>query len=371
MGVDMQDARKCFGFVLFVLPPLLIMLYMNIIVDAGNVFHNSNEAVSKGILSGNASYCSTGNFAEREVKRYLIENMPKNVGVLAFGPSLVMCVNSDIVGTDSFYNLGESAADFYDILAQFRLLDLYQVKYQKVILCVDSLFFNEKYYMQSGLRNEKLKPYALDMISELQGRNERLPSKISLTISNTKYFLNRSVQVLSLSYLKANVQVLHKDSGILQKERYGIWDGTVDCSHYMPDASWVYNLDFQHRSEESVVKGCSSYDMDNVMWWPEGTHVSEHSKEIFMLLMKKLKEENIEVLLFLCPLPPSLWNRYDVEKRPFLPELEEFVTKFSSDNGIPVTGSYNPYNLGIEDKDFYDARHVRRECLGHFFDFTL
>ncbi len=36
---------------------------------------------------------------------------------------------------------------------------------------------------------------------------------------------------------------------------------------------------------------------------------------------------------------------------------------------LKITGSYNPYNLDMEDKDFYDARHVRHELLGTYFDF--
>ena len=38
---------------------------------------------------------------------------------------------------------------------------------------------------------------------------------------------------------------------------------------------------------------------------------------------------------------------------------------------LKITGTYNPYELGIKDENFYDSRHVRRELMGEFFDFIV
>ena len=34
---------------------------------------------------------------------------------------------------------------------------------------------------------------------------------------------------------------------------------------------------------------------------------------------------------------------------------------------LKITGTYNPYELGIKDENFYDSRHVRRELMGELF----
>ena len=59
-----------------------------------------------------------------------------------------------------------------------------------------------------------------------------------------------------------------------------------------------------------------------------------------------------------------------MDLRPLLPEADCFIRQYASDHNIRVTGSYNPYELGMSDADFYDARHVRREKLGVYFDFV-
>ena len=41
----------------------------------------------------------------------------------------------------------------------------------------------------------------------------------------------------------------------------------------------------------------------------------------------------------------------------------------ADDYSIKITGSYNPYNVGITDADFWDSRHVRHDRLDSFFDF--
>ena len=41
----------------------------------------------------------------------------------------------------------------------------------------------------------------------------------------------------------------------------------------------------------------------------------------------------------------------------------------SNKYNLKTIGTYNPYKIGMKDEDFYDARHVRRELLGIYFDF--
>ena len=37
---------------------------------------------------------------------------------------------------------------------------------------------------------------------------------------------------------------------------------------------------------------------------------------------------------------------------------------------LKITGSYNPYLLNITDDKFYDSRHVKRQYLSEYFDFS-
>ena len=45
------------------------------------------------------------------------------------------------------------------------------------------------------------------------------------------------------------------------------------------------------------------------------------------------------------------------------------ANEISNKYDLKISGSCNPYELGINDEYFYDSRLVRREYLGEFFDF--
>ena len=112
---------------LFVIPLLGLLVITNVYEDPANIYHDESKSIAAAIADGKAAYSGIGfgNGNEREIKHNLIMIMPDETDCIAVGPSLVMCVNKDIVGTDNFINLGVSAADIYDILAQFGLMDIY------------------------------------------------------------------------------------------------------------------------------------------------------------------------------------------------------------------------------------------------------
>ena len=73
--------------------------------------------------------------------------------------------------------------------------------------------------------------------------------------------------------------------------------------------------------------------------------------------------------LYLCPVAPALWDRIDTPGYYVMNELESYAHEVAAKYGLKITGSYNPYNLGMTNADFYDSRHVRQELLSKYFDF--
>ena len=137
----------------------------------------------------------------------------------------------------------------------------------------------------------------------------------------------------------------------------------------MPDASWVYARSYQNRTEEDVRKDSEEYNIERQ--FSKGEHISEYCKEIFEKLIGYLLSQGIEVDLYLCPVAPSLWDRIEAEETeyPIIGEIEKYANRVAKEYDLKITGAYNPYDLDMKDKDFYDARHVRHELLGTYFDF--
>ena len=354
---------------LFVIPLICLLVGTNIYEDPANIYHDESKEIARAIAGGKAAYSASGNGNEREVKHNLIMLMPDEVDCVAVGPSLVMGVNKEITGAGRFFNLGVSGSNLYDILAQFGLMDIYGKKTKRVIFCVDAYFFNEAFYASNNLPCVNLMPYSDYMLEVLKGNK---PQHIEENKENP--IKTKIEQAFSISYFQASRdQVLLNHTYIMSDYRWGIIGPGFDGSKpfYGTDASWTYAKSYQDNGVEFVLEQCKKYDID--VQFVADKHISQYSKEVFEKLIAYLLDQGVEIQLFLCPLAPGLWDRIEKDKNhyPILDEISVFAEDISSKYELNIIGSYNPYELGMSNKDFYDARHIRRELLGKYFDFDL
>lgn len=351
---------------LLVIPLLFVLVFTNVYIDPANIYHDYSKEIAESVLSGKPTHFGSSNADGRKIKHNFIMKMPDKTECIAVGPSLVMGVRSETVGTDSFYNLGMSGADFYDILAQFGLMEAYGKSADRVVFCVDSYFFDDTLFSTFD-GHKKYKIYADYMISILYKQE---PEKPQEKISNAEKEIQIR-QLFSITYFQAAFhQIQTLNSYKINRERWGIVDKDYTDAYYMADASFVYPMSFQKRGVKDVREDCEEYDIE--FQFSKGKYASEYCMEVFEKLVEYLLDKGIEVDLYLCPVAPSLWDRIEAEKMdyPILGQLEEYTNNIAKKYDLKITGSYNPYNLGMQDKDFYDSRHVRHELLGVYFDFT-
>lgn len=143
-----------------------------------------------------------------------------------------------------------------------------------------------------------------------------------------------------------------------------------DVFYYKPDGSIIYSLTYQSWDEEHVKSHAAAYEMDSALG--KGRHLGPYEKGLFECMLEYYREKGTEIQLFLCPLAPSLWDRMQKDGGEFIVyDIESYIKDISEKYGIERTGSFNPYEAGFQDKDFYDARHVRHEVMEKYFDFKL
>lgn len=359
--------RRWFRLLWF-LPLLLIVILTNYFVDPAGIYKSDSQFMAASLLEGNNVYFHAGNGDERGIKRYLISEMPDYVDCVTVGPSLVFGVRTDAVQEDSFYNLAVSGADFYDILAQFGLMELYGKHCGRVVFCVDSYFFDETLY-STFTRNETLKPYAEYMIGILNDEQCRAPEDSAFA-----RFKAKVSQLFSISYFQSAVNWV-SSSGvkevletILSDENWGVVGEGYEGGYYMTDGSLVYPKEVQNNSAEYVEEDARNYDIETQ--FSKNCHISSYSPETFEKLIRYLTQRDVEVDLYLFPLAPSLWNRIDNDEYFILSELEAYAYDVAQRYDLKIEGSYNPYNLHMTDADFYDSRHMRHELLATYYDFS-
>ncbi len=361
----MSKLRWC--GLLTMVPLLAGLIGTNVYQDPANIFHDESKAMAEAIVAGNSVYSGTGNLNEREVKKNLIMSMPDEVDTIAVGPSLVMCVTAEDVGSDSFYNLGVSAADLYDILAQFGMLESYGKRYKRVILCVDSYGFDENIYNYELASNKALMPYAEYMLDVLDGAKTE-----GVKNETAEVWKRRVEQAFSLTYFQASSnQIQANEEFSMADHRWGIAPEDYDAEkpYYSPDGSWNYAASYQSNDADIVRGASTTYDL--VTQFAYKRHISSYSMEVYDRLITYLQNEGVEVELFLCPICPALWDRLqpEIANYPMLYEISDYAHEMAEKYDLKLTGDFDPYVVGITDEEFYDCRHVRKELLGKYFDF--
>ncbi|MCQ2539572.1 MAG: hypothetical protein MJ114_03900 [Acetatifactor sp.] len=367
-----QDKHQKKGLhLILLLPILLCIVACNYFVDLASIYHDVDETqIAKYLLEGKQATLGNSNGNEREVKRQLIMQMPDQVDCIVVGPSLVMEINREVTGEQELINLGVSGADMYDMLAQFGIMDIYGKKADRVIFAVDSYWFDETLAANFG-RSQGFKPYAYYLIDNMYGGTMQPPVVDAKTPMSTYV-----TQLFSASYFKSNAwSFLIKCKGALQGEKFilrqpwGLVDDSFTGDYYDSDGSWVYSKKAAERTVENVRADAAGYNIE--YQFSKGGHIGEKSCEIFEHLLTYLQERGTQVDLFLCPLSPSLYDRLDgAEDYYVLQELEAYAKDVAERYELRMIGSFDPYEVGIKDEDFFDARHVRGDRLAQYFDFT-
>lgn len=343
-----------------------LFVFTNVYEDPGNIIHNDAKSVAESIVRGNETYIGSGNVDERVLREYMIKNMPKSTQTITFGTSTAFGIRKNQVGSESYYNLACSSLNFNELISQFGLLEINNIDYEKVIINVDTYYFDES---KNNMKNPEMMVYTEYMIDVLNNQNPLPPDDVPV---NYKKVLK---QALSVTYFQSSVNYIRSNNSyILPQKRWGVVDDlTNDLAYYKPDGSLVYNINYRSQTLEDVIKHANEYDIETQ--FSKGHHMSEYNKKEFEKLIEYLENRDVEVILYICPLAPALWDRIqndkDADQYYILNETEEFAYEVSDKYGIKITGSLNPYNLGIKDEDFWDSRHIRHERLDSFFNFNF
>ncbi len=354
-----REKLKWFKLLYFV-PLLGILVLTNVGIDPGNMFHNVGRDVADSFMAGNDTYVSSANLNERRVKERVIATMPDEVECIIMGSSTVTGISRPYVGTESFYNLFLSGADYYDIMAQFGLMEVYGKSAKRIILCMDTNFFDKKLY-DSYQRNVTYKPYAQYMIDILNNGEPKEPRP-----DDRAENLQKLIQMFSLTYFQSCIDYMNAN-GKVNMERWGIVDVTYGGTYYQTDGSMIYDVYYQSRTAEDVRAEAADYSVD--YYFTPYEKLSAESKDTFEKLLAYLGQCGVEVDLFISPLSPALWDRCNPEVNSILWETESFVNEVAAQYNLDVMGSFNPYTVGVTDEAFYDCRHMRHESLAEFFNF--
>ena len=347
--------RKWGKAILFLLPVLFLVAVVNWYVDSYAMLRITYDQIGEqmAVYGANVEGLEESDFNDRNLFLACVRKQEGPREIIVAGSSRVMNFDHTMFDTVSSYNAGLSEATVYDLLAVTGVLAAEDKLPETMVIGVDAFLFNTSH---DNERWKDLYSYANYMGVILDGKFEAgnlHPQK------NTGTDMGKW---LSLDYFRYNVTLLPERkrfqvsyTNAWESERYlKHYDGSIAYQRQLRegDAATVEELTRQSMEEHVVYRLTDYKEIDYGHW------------ERFEKLIAWLQEEGVEVILYLPPYSPMMYNYIESEENfQIALEVEEKVQELARERQIALYGSYDPAGCDLEMTDLYDIYHVKTDKM--------
>lgn len=347
--------KKWCKALLFVCPLLLMVAAVNWYVDSYAYLRITYDKIAAHMIDGgeNVVGLEESGFDDRSLLLACLKQQKEAKKVMVIGSSRVLNFDHTMFGTDSFYNAGLSESTIYDLYAVTGILVQDGKLPETMIIGVDAFLFNTAH---NNDRWMALKPYADYMQAIVVEKwDEDMPNPQKDTgRDNGKW--------LSLDYFRYNVTC------IPERKRFAVsytddWETEQYTKHY--DGSIAYQKELRDGSVEDVIALTKQAAEEHVVYrMTDYEEIDENSVRSLSWLISYLQEQGVEVILYLPPYSPMMYDYIEAEETFRITlEVEEKMLQMASGKQIALYGSYNPEKSGLTMTDLYDVYHVKTEKM--------
>lgn len=387
--------KKWCKAVLFILPLMCMVAAVNWYVDSYAYLRVTYDQIGEQMVGGsmNVTGLQESDFNDRSLLLACLKQQEEAKELIVAGSSRVMNFDHTMFGTDSFYNTALSESTIYDLLAVTGILDQTGCLPERMIIGVDAFLFNASHNNDRWKELEDYAAYMERKIEETEDRGddaagaEALPEDTAYAKGkagrevmeqkehqeNVSGIVGVGIQPqlntgrhnskwLSLDYFRYNVTLLpsHKRFAVAYTQD---WEAEQYLKHY--DGSIAYQKSLRdvdvseveevtrQSMEEHVVYRLTDYD-----------EMDEESVALLSGLIDYLQAQGVEVMLYLPPYSPMMYNYIESEEQFHVTfQVEERIRQMAADHGVALYGSYDPAGCGLEMTDLYDIYHVKTEKM--------
>lgn len=373
--------KKWCKAVLFILPLLCMVAAVNWYVDSYAYLRITYDQIGEqmAVYGKNVAGLEESDFNDRNLLLACLKQQKEPKEVIVAGSSRVMNFDHQMFGTDSFYNTGLSESTFKDLLAVAGILELSGQLPEKMIIGVDAFLFNASHnndrwmelegyvdYMESRLKERIRTGRAADSgISENQGDSAAHTVQVGAEGTETVELVNTGrdhSKWLSLDYFRYNVTLLpeHRRFAVTYTQD---WEAEQYLKHY--DGSIAYQRSLREVDGKDVEALTEQSIEEQVVYrMTDFKEIDEETMELFAVLIDHLQESGVEVMLYLPPYSPMMYNYIESAKQYQITfQIEERIRQLAADRHISLYGSYDPAGCGLEMTDLYDIYHVKTEKM--------
>lgn len=318
---------------------------VNYIVDPSHLY--SLEYIDKIVdgLKQGKNVENVSDLNERAFKeKYIKALRGRSFDYAIVGGSRVMQISTEDFDSCAIINLGMSSSKLEDLIAMYQLCKENNIRYKKIIIGVEPTFFN-----------------AGDRMSSWKYLESYYNTFLGNSNSSTDYSL--VTNLFSVSYFKSSI--VHQLKRFIRGgEKFRLVDTNVnDGATKIWDGSITYEKEFRERPQSAIDAGVSTGNMPSSFYGFNS--LSKERIDLFNRLINALRTDSVDIIFFKSAYHPILYKR--IMKLDGIPKAFKYIDDFAQKNNIPVIGSYNPDDIGLNKYDFLDGSHERKEAIDKTF----
>lgn len=343
----------------YFLPIFIFIFIVNVTIDPALLFGNGKveEEIAQHLLDGK-NINSLYNYDERKVQTYWVEKLDKTPDITAVGSSRVMQIRKYFFNDNTFFiNSGLSGATLEDMYGVIDLYEKHDKLPKKIVLGLDPWILNEN---NGELRWLPLKENYLNLANKVKVD----ASSYKVLASDIHFQLAKLKEAFSFSYFQESFKIIYS------KKNIKYYEATVDSINEvadtkLTDGSRLYNGKQYYRKDRQVEQTTKSFiEKEEIRFLSNFVEVSSFYQSATIQLIHYLKLHNVEIQLVLHPYHPIAWDFLSQNpKYQNVIKAEKVFRNIATQTDTKISGSYNPYKLGVETSDFYDAYHLHPSAM--------
>lgn len=352
------------------LPILVFMVAFSYQVDRSGLFQGA--LAPRRIVDLMLQGYDVTNFEqmkERDVVQLFAQDVPQTPQVIGVGSSRVLQFNRELVGSDSFFNMGVTGADVRDNMTSYYKMVSYGKVPEVLLWSVDPwVFFGSEAAFDERADAELYNEFLTKVLGVQTDYEE--PDKVELWKA-----------LADPAYFQGNVDYFVKNRGqttVTDDEGNTIEFNPVTGNPYRQtatikrtDGSVLYDTAFRGQTQDQILSlaaaACETFNSVHM----EGFDTLDKTQcEAFDAFIRYAQSQGTTVVLILSPWHPYLYDYLlsEPENHSGFFAVEAYVRKYCAQNNIPLYGSYDPTKMtGLVEMDFFDGLHCKDSGIKKFF----
>jgi hypothetical protein len=258
---------------------------------------------------------------------------------LALGSSRILTVSEDILHGASILNLAISSCQIEEIMAYYQMCKDFDIHVSNVLITADPSLFNG--HIIDGKWESKSLGYYY---------NEYMGNSVTEQSNDWDLVWN----LFSVPYFKVALLSGMTPNDTLTYVKTAINKGAT----YRTDGSYYWSESVREAPQSVIDEKARTGHFE---LYEDFSDISEERIDLFNKLMEGLKTDSINVYLVRSPFHPVFYKKL-LKKKGAIAAFN-YIDNYAKKNHIPLIGSFNPADEGLNSSDFYDGPHVRKEFL--------